>query len=37
MTLKPRQVIEAMDEYYTEYPVCGGRSLHKMAKMVDEK
>lgn len=37
MTLKPRQVIEAMDEYYTEYPVCGGRSLHKLAKMVDEK
>jgi cysteine desulfurase/selenocysteine lyase len=37
MTLKPRQVIAAMDEYYTEYPVCGGRSLHKMAKMVDEK
>jgi cysteine desulfurase/selenocysteine lyase len=37
MTLKPRQVIAAMDEYYTEYPVCGGRSLYKMAKMVDEK
>ncbi len=37
MTLKPRQVMEAMDEYYNEYPVCGGRSLHKMAKMVDEK
>jgi len=37
MTLKPRQVIAAMDEYYTEYPVCGGRSLHKMSKMVDEK
>ncbi len=37
MTLKPRQVIAAMEEYYTEYPVCGGRSLHKMAKMVDEK
>ncbi len=37
MTLKPRQVIGAMDEYYNEYPVCGGRSLHKMAKIVDEK
>ncbi len=37
MTLKPRQVIAAMDEYYIEYPVCGGRSLHKMAKMVDER
>ncbi len=37
MTLKPRQVINAMNEYYNEYPVCGGRSLHKMAKKVDEK
>jgi cysteine desulfurase/selenocysteine lyase len=37
MTLKPIQVINAMDEYYNEYPVCGGRSIHKMAKKVDEK
>ncbi|NJD52015.1 MAG: aminotransferase class V-fold PLP-dependent enzyme [Candidatus Methanoperedens sp.] len=37
MTLKPRPVIDAMNEYYTEYPVCGGRSIHKMAKKVDEK
>jgi cysteine desulfurase/selenocysteine lyase len=37
MTLKPIQVIKAMDEYYNEYPVCGGRSIHKMAKKVDEK
>lgn len=37
MTLKPGQVINAMDEYYNEYPVCGGRSIHKMAKKVDEK
>ncbi len=37
MTLKPKQVIEAMNEYYNEYPVCGGRSIHKMAKKVDEK
>jgi len=37
MTLKPRQVINAMNEYYSEYPVCGGRSIHKMAKKVDEK
>lgn len=37
MTLKPIQVIEAMNEYYSEYPVCGGRSIHKMAKKVDEK
>jgi cysteine desulfurase/selenocysteine lyase len=37
MTLKPKPVIDAMTEYYTEYPVCGGRSIHKMAKKVDEK
>ncbi|KCZ70739.1 selenocysteine lyase [Candidatus Methanoperedens nitroreducens] len=37
MSLKPGQVIDAMNEYYNEYPVCGGRSLHKMAKKVDEK
>ncbi len=37
MTLKPSQVINAMNEYYSEYPVCGGRSIHKMAKKVDEK
>src|SRR3989337_451328 len=37
MTLKPKQVMDAMDEYYTDYPVCGGRSLHRMAKQVDEK
>lgn len=37
MTLKPELVIDAMNEYYTEYPVCGGRSIHKMAKKVDEK
>ncbi len=37
MTLKPKQVMDAMNEYYSEYPVCGGRSIHKMAKKVDEK
>src|SRR3989337_4597131 len=37
MTLKPEQVMDAMNEYYNEYPVCGGRSLHRMAKQVDEK
>ncbi len=37
VTLRPKQVISAMNEYYNEYPVCGGRSVHKMAKKVDEK
>lgn len=37
VTLRPKQVISAVNEYYNEYPVCGGRSVHKMAKKVDEK
>ncbi len=37
MTLKPKQVMAAMNEYYNEYPVCGGRSLYKLAKQVDSK
>jgi cysteine desulfurase/selenocysteine lyase len=39
-TLRPRQVIEAMDRYYTQYPACSGRSNHQLAatvtRMVDE-
>ena len=27
-TLVPRQVIAAMNEYYTDYPACGGRRSH---------
>ncbi len=27
-TLVPRQVIEALQEYYAEYPACGGRRSH---------
>ncbi len=37
MTLKPIQVIDAMNEYYTKYPACHGRSTHKFAKSVTEK
>ncbi|MBL7206138.1 MAG: cysteine desulfurase [Candidatus Aenigmarchaeota archaeon] len=36
-TLRPNQVIDKINEYYKEYPACGGRSLHKLGKMVDEK
>jgi cysteine desulfurase/selenocysteine lyase len=32
MALKPRQVIEAMNEYYEQYPACGGRSIHKFGE-----
>ena len=33
-SLRPDQVIRAMDEYYEEYPACGGRSVHSMATRV---
>ncbi|MFW9812291.1 MAG: aminotransferase class V-fold PLP-dependent enzyme [Candidatus Thorarchaeota archaeon] len=32
MALKPRQVIDAMNEYYEQYPACGGRSIHKFGE-----
>lgn len=32
MALKPRQVIAAMNEYYEQYPACGGRSIHKLGE-----
>lgn len=39
-SLRPRQVIEAMDRYYTQYPACSGRSNHRLAatvtRLVDE-
>ncbi|MFC1612457.1 aminotransferase class V-fold PLP-dependent enzyme [Patescibacteria group bacterium] len=31
MTLRPQSVIDAVNKYYTEYPVCAGRSAHKLA------
>ena len=34
MSLKPRQVIDKINEYYHEYPCCGGRSVHKLATKV---
>lgn len=37
MTLKPVQVIEKINQYYREYPACGGRSLHKLGKWVTEQ
>lgn len=33
-TLTPKPVIEKMDEYYMDYPACGGRSAHKLAARV---
>lgn len=36
-TLRPRQVIEAVNEYYLDYPACGGRSVHRLATKVTLK
>ena len=33
-SMKPDCVIEKMMEYYTEYPACGGRSVHSMGTRV---
>ncbi|MHA2065707.1 MAG: aminotransferase class V-fold PLP-dependent enzyme, partial [Candidatus Thorarchaeota archaeon] len=32
MALKPTQVMNAMNEYYEQYPACGGRSIHKFGE-----
>ncbi|WP_400206938.1 aminotransferase class V-fold PLP-dependent enzyme [Candidatus Methanomassiliicoccus intestinalis] len=36
-TLRPKQVIAAMDEYYYQFPACGGRSIHRLATQVSLK
>lgn len=33
-TLRPQSVIDAVVEYYSDYPACGGRSVHRMATRV---
>lgn len=33
-TLRPRQVTEAVKEYYDAFPACAGRSVHKLATEV---
>ena len=37
MTLRPKQVISKMDEYYNDYPACAGRSVHKLSLKVGEE
>ena len=32
MALKPKQVIEAMNAYYENFPACGGRSIHTLGE-----
>ena len=36
-SLRPQFVIDAMNEYYNEYPACGGRSMHHLATKVTHK
>ena len=36
-TLRPRQVTDAIVEYYESYPACAGRSVHKLATEVSLK
>ena len=33
-SLRPRQVIEAITNYYVKYPACSGRSMHQLAAAV---
>jgi len=36
MALRPKQMIDAMNEYYYKYPGCAGRSMHKIGTMATE-
>jgi cysteine desulfurase / selenocysteine lyase len=37
MSLKPNQVIDALNDYYLNYPACAGRSSHKLGNTVTKK
>jgi len=37
MSLRPKQVIDAMNEYYEKFPACAGRSIHTLSQKVDEE
>jgi len=37
MSLKPRQVVEAMSDYYLNYPACAGRSVHRLSAKATEE
>ncbi len=36
-TIKPKQMVDAIVEYYTEYTGCAGRSVHKLGIKTTEK
>jgi cysteine desulfurase / selenocysteine lyase len=33
-SLRPKQVVEAVNQYYLKFPACGGRSMHHLAAEV---
>ncbi len=37
LTLKPYSVIQAVDEYYHEFPVCAGRSSHSLSNKLTRR
>ncbi|MDO8668256.1 MAG: aminotransferase class V-fold PLP-dependent enzyme [bacterium] len=37
MSLKPLSVIKAINEYYSDYPACAGRSSHRLGAIVTQK
>ncbi|NQU97910.1 cysteine desulfurase [Candidatus Woesearchaeota archaeon] len=37
MTLRPLQVINAINSYYEEFPACAGRSMHRLGNKVTEE
>ena len=37
VSFKPRQVIDAINQYYYEYPACAGRSLHVLGNKVSDE
>ncbi len=37
MSLVPRAVLEAQEEYYRDYPGCAGRSVHRWAEEVQRR
>ena len=36
-SLRPKQVVDKINEYYLEFPACGGRSGHSLGRRVDEE
>lgn len=37
MTLRPRQIVSAINSYYNEFPACGERSEHQLGRRVTEE